>query len=428
MRIAIVSINYAPDQTGIAAYTTGLAEYLAAQGHAVRVHTGFPYYPTWRKPARDHGALYRRESLNGVTVSRSYLYVPAHPTPMKRVVHEASFAASALLGYLFAQRVDVTIVVSPPLPLGIPLLTAARFKRSRSILHVQDLQPDAAVNLGMLKAGALTRLLYAIERHTYAVADYVSSISHGMLEAIRRKGVSREKLVLFRNWAHNGAIRPLPRMTAYRSQWGLEDKFVVLYAGNLGVKQGLEMLLDAAERLAAHPDIAFVIVGDGGEKENLVQQAAARGLARMMFQPLQPFERLAELLATADVSVIPQKEGVRDIVLPSKLGNILASGRPVVVAAHGDSDLAHMMRSSAAGCCVEPGDSAAMAEALLALRGSPAERERLARNGLELMRSTLSEKAVLGQFAGFLEELARGGGVVAAPPSAAKAHAPPRNL
>src|SRR3974390_343365 len=160
MRIAIVSINYAPDQTGIAAYTTGMAEYLAASCHEVMVHTGFSYYPTWRKPADDRGKLYRSERLNGVCLHRYYLYVPRSPSALKRVVHEASFALCAFIGSLLSRRTDVTVAVSPPLPLAIPVLLGARLKRSRSILHVQDLQPDAAVNLGMIKDGVLASALY----------------------------------------------------------------------------------------------------------------------------------------------------------------------------------------------------------------------------------------------------------------------------
>jgi len=411
MHIAIISINYAPDQTGIAVYTTGMAEYLAQTGHQVTVHTGFSYYPMWRKAAADRHRWHRREEVNKVSLRRSYLYVPASPSPIRRMLHEASFALTSFLSYLFAPRADVTIVVTPPLPGAMPLLLAARLKRSRSILHVQDLQPDVAVNLGMLGRGPLTSFLYALERQTYAQADYISSISHGMLEAIKAKGVPQDKLFLFRNWANDSTVRPRDRATAYREEWGLGEKFVVLYSGNLGVKQGLEMMLDAAQRLVHQADIVFVIVGDGGERDRLIGDARRRRLTNVIFKPLQPFAQLEALLATADVSAIPQRPGVNDIVMPSKLGNILASGRPLIVAADAGTELETMVRSAGCGHCVEPGNARAMARAVLRLRGSPEECARLGLNGIKLTQTSLSEHAVLSQFAAKLEEITRDAGL-----------------
>jgi colanic acid biosynthesis glycosyl transferase WcaI len=415
MRISIVSINYAPEATGIAVYSRGMAEYLVRNGHEVVVHTGFAYYPTWRKSPGDRGRLYRRERLNGVDVRRTYLYVPAHPSVIGRIIHEATFIVGALVAYLAARRADLTIVVSPPMPLGLPLLLGARLKGSQSIFHVQDLQPDAALDLGMLRPGLLASILFAMEAACYRWADYVSTISKGMLDRIRSKGVDARKLLVFRNWANDRAVQPLDRMTGFRREWSLEGCFVVLYSGNMGVKQGLDILLDAAGYLAVFHDIVFLIVGDGGEKERLVAAARVRGLLNVRFQPLQPFERLAELLATADVSVIPQRGGLSDIVLPSKLCNHLASGRPVVVTADPGSDLAQIVSSGPCGLVVPPEDAPALAAAILQLRDQADRRERFGRNAVRVMRAMLSEEAVLDGFAATLERIARDESVPARP-------------
>lgn len=402
--IAIVSINYAPEMTGIAVYTTGMAEHLAQTGHRVTVFTAFPYYPQWHKRAQDEGAWFRRENANAVALRRSYLYVPRRPGVVHRIVHELSFVAGAALSYLLASRAAVTVVVSPPLFLGIPIALLARLKGSRVIFHVQDLQPDAAVDLGMIRQGRVARALFAIERWTYGLAHCVSAISPSMLRRIARKGVPTHKLLLFPNWANDDLVTPLPASESLRAEWGLGERFVVLYAGNMGVKQGLDALLDVAALLRDEPDIVFVLVGDGGEKPALTERAQALRLDNVVFHPLQPMERLPRLLACADVSVIPQKPGVTDIVLPSKLPNLMSSARPVVAMADADTELHRVIEESGCGAVVPPGDASAMAGALLQLRASPAERASRGEAGWRYARERLSRNSVLGGFERWLRE------------------------
>lgn len=403
MRVAIVGINYRPELTGIGVYTSGLAEYLAEQGIQSDVYTAFPYYPAWKKT--DRRVLWRRERIGAVSVRRHYVFVPSRPSALKRMLHELSFITSVCIGYLFGPRTDCTIIVSPPLFLGIPIALLARLKNSRTLFHVQDLQPDAAVDLGMLKRGWLTDLFYRLEKKTYRLVDRVGTISRGMAKRIAAKGVPWEKILLPRNWANDECIEVLPPETAYRKEWELEGKFVVLYAGNLGVKQGLDTLLDAAAQLSDRPDVAFVVVGDGGEKLQLMRRATELGLRNVRFEPLQPDERLSELLATADVSIIPQKEGVGDIVLPSKLGNILASARPVIVAADADTELAAMIQEAACGVLVEPGSATCMARAILDLQSREGQRKQMGASGRRYMQAKLSRDVILRQFVGELRGL-----------------------
>lgn len=409
MKVAIVSVNYHPELTGISVYTTGLAESLVEQGDTVDVYTGFPYYPGWRKSAAHRWLWYLGERIAGVRVRRHYLYVPTRPSALRRIVHELSFVFSATVGYLLGPRADVTVIVSPSLFLGIPVAILAKLKRSPTLFHVQDLQPDAAVDLGMLRPGWVTDFFYWIERLTYKLCTRVSTISEAMRKRVVRKGVPADKVTLLRNWANDDQVDVLPGDTGLRAEWGLEGKFVVLYSGNMGVKQGLSMLLDCADVLRAEKDVVFVIVGDGGEKEALVREGDARRLDNVHFHPLQAMDRLGELLATADVSVIPQKPGVADIVMPSKLANILASGRPVVAAAVPETELAHILRDADCGRVVPQGNAALMAEAVLELRDDPALRARLGAHGRRYMEAHLGPACVLGQFRNELQLLASGG-------------------
>jgi colanic acid biosynthesis glycosyl transferase WcaI len=406
MKVAIISINYRPELTGISVYTTGLAEELARQGDSVDVYTGFPYYPMWAKAVAHQWRWHQRERIDGVTVRRHYLYVPPRPSAVWRMIHELSFVFSTTLGYLAGPRAEVTLIVSPSLFLGIPIALAARLKGSATQFHVQDLQPDAAVDLGMLRPGPLTNLFFWIERLTYKLCNRVSTISGAMRRRVVEKGIPQEKIVVLRNWANDDQVPIVSVDTVFRREWQLGDKFVVLYSGNMGLKQGLPILLECAEALRAERDIVFLIVGDGGEKESLMQEARARRLNNVQFQPLQPMERLGDLLATADVSVIPQKPGVSDIVLPSKLANILASGRPVIVAAGVETELAHIIRDADCGRVVPQDDPIMMAEAILELRDDSGLRLCFGANGRRYMEIHLGRAAVLAQFRSELLALA----------------------
>ena len=201
MRVLALGINYSPDQTGIAPFTTGRCEYLAARGHQVRVCTGFPYYPAWRVRDADRGRLFAREAVNGVTVLRSYAYVPRRVTAARRILHEASFVASASLRALIGPRPDVLFVVSPPLGLALPAVLLSRLWGIPYVFHVADLQPDSALDLGMLPPGLLARALYLVERLAYRRAALVTTLTDAMRRRIVAKGIAEAKVVLASDWA-----------------------------------------------------------------------------------------------------------------------------------------------------------------------------------------------------------------------------------
>ncbi|NDB75884.1 MAG: hypothetical protein EB141_09615 [Verrucomicrobia bacterium] len=252
MNITVWGINYAPELTGIAPYNTALCEFLRQRGHTVRMVTSFAYYPAWQKAAADGGQLYRDDVVEGVPVHRCWHYVPARPGTLRRILHEGSFVASSLLRLLRLPRPDVFVVVSPPLLLGAAAWLLTRVKPAPVVFHVQDLQPDAALGLGMLKPGWFMRLLYALEAFAYARSARVSAISGDMLKAMAAKGVPVAKLICF----PNGVTLPetQPAAGAFRARHGLRaDDFVAVYSGNLGVKQGLEAAMRAR---TMHPGLA----------------------------------------------------------------------------------------------------------------------------------------------------------------------------
>ena len=345
MRVLVCGINYAPDLIGVAKYNTEMCEGLAAQGHEVRVVTAPPYYPAWHVPADYRGFRYRDETRAGIPLTRTPIYVPGVPSVAKRLLHHASIAPSLMSSAMAAR--------------------AARWFGAVSWLHIQDFEVDAAFELGILTNAKLRGAMFAVERHILRSFDRVSTISPQMMRGLERKGVASNRTRELRNWIDTHDITPGDRMTALRSELGFAaSDVVVLYSGNMSSKQGLELIVDAARELNQHAgNIRFVLCGEGPQKSALEEMA--HGLGNTCFLGLQPADKFAQLLNTADVHVIPQRAEAADLVLPSKLGGILASGRPVVAMAASGTGLANEV--DGAGLAVKPGNAAELKAALLTL-------------------------------------------------------------
>jgi colanic acid biosynthesis glycosyl transferase WcaI len=382
MRVIVWGINYAPEITGIAPHNVSLCEYLHATGHDVEMVTTFAYYPAWKKNPEDRSALYRTDRINGVPVRRCWHFVPERVTPLKRIIHEATFALTSTLRILTLKAPDVYLVASPPLILGTAARLVSLLKRAPFIFHVQDLQPDAAVGLGMLREGWFTRALYWLEAFAYKHALRVSSISPEILDAFRRKRVPEEKLILYPNSVELPARESLPATGAFRRKHGFAaDEFLAVYAGNLGVKQGLEILLDAAQSLRTQRNIRVVLCGDGAERAALEENVKKRELENVSMLPLQRGLEYQELLVDADVSVITQQSGSGNAFFPSKLLVTLAHFSPVVTVADAGSALAKAVAEGAFGVNVSPGQPAELARALAEIARDREKRQAWGQSG-----------------------------------------------
>jgi colanic acid biosynthesis glycosyl transferase WcaI len=371
MRVVIWGINYAPEFTGIAPHSVALCEFLHERGHDVEMVSTFSYYPTWRKLPEDEGKLYRTDVINGVGVHRCWHFVPERVSALKRIVHEASFISTSFLRMLVLPRPDVFVVVSPPLALGAAAWAMSRLKRAPFVFHVQDLQPDAALKLGMLKQGWFTSALLWLEAFAYAKAARVSSITRGMLDVFRSKGVPEEKLVYFPNAIALRDAPPPPRRGAFRERNGFPaEQFIAVYAGNLGVKQGLDVLIEAA-RLVTDKRVRIVICGAGAQRDVLGARVRELGLPNVSMLPLQEGEDYRALLADVDVCFITQQAGAGNSFFPSKLLGLLAQGKPVIIVADAESELARSVGEGQYGFSLAPGQPAELARALDALAADP---------------------------------------------------------
>jgi colanic acid biosynthesis glycosyl transferase WcaI len=397
MRVLMLGINYWPEATGIAVFNTGRCEYLAARGHDVTMCTGFPYYPQWRIDARYRGRWVGRETRNGVRILRSYLYVPRRVTNLRRIVHEASFVASSCIRALGGRRPDILITESPPLALALSSVLLSRVWRVPYVFHVSDLQPDAAVDLGMLSSGPVTRVLYALERLAYRRAALVATLTPAMRSRILAKGIAPEQVAVFPDWAEPDLFElPLEGggVTA-REQLELDGAFLVVHAGNMGVKQGLDVVLGAAERSRDHRDLVYLLVGDGAVRRTLENRAREQKLDNVRFIPLLPTPTFYELLSTSDVTLVTQQRVVADIVFPSKVRTLMAAGRPVVASLNASSEVARVVTEGGAGVVVPPENPDALLETILALRSGRDRRRQMGVQGRAYARAHWNPEGIL---------------------------------
>ena len=397
MKVLILGLNFAPELTGVGRCTADFAAWLSERGHEVRVVTAPPYYPEWRVGAGYAAGAWRCETMARVRVVRCPVWVPPVLTPLTRILHLLSFALSSLVPCLWQAarfRPDLIWAVEPTSFAAPTALLAARLCGGRACLHVQDLETDAVCGLGLVKTRYLRRLLHGTYGWLVRRFDLVSTICLRMQARLRELGVAEERLCLFPNWVDTDAIRPLPGPSVLRRQLGFADHQVVaLYAGSMGDKQGLEVLVEVAERLRGHPEIRLLLCGAGAARPRLERRLA--GCANVILLPLQPEGRLNGLLNAADIHLLPQRAEAENFALPSKLAGVLASGRPLIAQAEG-GELAAATRRC--GILVAPGDAEAMATAIIELAAHPNRRRLLGQIARQLAEDHLDREAIIARY------------------------------
>lgn len=397
MRILVVGINFYPELTGTGKYTADMVEALVEAGHSVKVITAPPYYPAWKFGEGYDGRSYVTENWAGAEIHRVPVWIPKKLSGLKRLLHLASFSL-ATIPALFQQwnwRPQLVWMVEPPLMCAPNVLLFAWMRRTKTWLHIQDYEVDAAFELGMLKGRRLRAFVESVERFFLRRFDRVSTISTKMMDLARKKQVREGQLVYFPNWVDLSSIQPRSSLTKYRQQLGIaQDAIVALYSGNMGAKQGLEILADAARLLEGRSNVVFLFCGNGAGREDLERRSA--GLQHVKFIDLQPLSDLGELLATADIHLLPQRADAADLVMPSKLTGMLASGRPVVATAREETELGKVVKTC--GLIVLPENPEAFANAINELAISPSERERLGGIAREFAETNIDRDAVLGRF------------------------------
>lgn len=403
MRILLVGLNYAPEVVGIGPYTTELAEHFAATGHDVSVLTSFPYYPHWKiDPAYRRKRPFVVETINRVRVVRSPILLPgAGHSMLRRILFDSSSAMTSLTASAGIGAVDLVICVSPPLQLGVTAWLIARSRGARLVLHLQDLVPDAALSVGMMGEGRAVRLARRLERFVYSRAELITVISQGFSDNLIGKGVPKEKLRLLPNWVETRKFDVSPD-PAVRTMLGAQNgETLVLHTGNMGAKQGLETVVDAAAELE-NENVVVALVGDGSQRRDLEARAARLGLTNLKFVPLQ--DDFPATLAAADVLVLAQRGQLIDSVSPSKLLSYMASGKPVVAAVNELSEAGRLVRLAKGGVLVPPEDPRALAVAVRTLHGDPESSSAFGDAGRQYVAEHFGRSMILMRWMGLLEE------------------------
>ncbi|WP_028440975.1 MULTISPECIES: glycosyltransferase [unclassified Streptomyces] len=394
----MVSTNYAPEVTGIGPYATQLAEHWAASGAVTDVLAGMPHYPAWRVDERYRGVWRREESRQGVTVHRRRHYVPPRQSALRRAVFEASVLVHGLLAPP-PGRPDAVVSQMPSLAGGV---LGARIARRHGVPHlpvVQDLMGAAAAQSGIRGGGRAASAAGAAERYALRDAALVGVIHESFVPGVRALGVDAGRIRVVPNWSHVPGPSADRAATRARLGWP-EDTPVVLHSGNMGLKQGLDVLVGLA-RLAPH--VRVVLMGDGNQRAAL--RTSAAGLPNVDFLPPAGAVEFPDVLAAADVLAVTQRASVLDMSVPSKLTSYFVSGRPVVASVAAEGGTADEVRRSGAGVLVAPEDPAALLAAVRRLAEDPAASDALGAHGPDYVAHHLSREAGLARFDALLTEV-----------------------
>ncbi|MBR8831640.1 MAG: hypothetical protein N5P05_001079 [Chroococcopsis gigantea SAG 12.99] len=406
MKILLYSYNYHPEPIGIAPLMTELAEGLVKRGHQVRVVTAVPWYPANCIPPEYEGKLYQKEARNGVNIQRCFVWIKGQRNLKNRILFELSFVFLSFFQALRGWRPELIFLTVPGLPVAVPAALIGTIYRAPIILNLQDILPDAAVQVGLLKNKNIIRVFAALEAFAYHSATKISVISDGFTKNLLGKSVPAEKIVEISNWVDVNFVKPLPKEESYfRQENGLQGKFVVLYSGNIALTQPLETLIDAAALLTHIPDLAVVIVGKDDALIRLEKYRQKRGAHNLLLLPFQPREKLPEMLAAADISMVLQKRNVISFNMPSKIQVLLASGRPIIASVPATGTAARAIELSGGGLVVPPENPKLLSKAILELYGDPLRVKELSLRGRQYAEEHYSFETALDRYEELFSEV-----------------------
>jgi colanic acid biosynthesis glycosyl transferase WcaI len=411
MNLLVLSINYAPEPTGFAPHVTDLCEYLAGRQHDVTVITGFPFAPYWRRYNGCSGKLVTFETVNGVKVVRLTHFIPRKPSStLQRIFMEGTFClvVGLILIRLVRSQWDVVLYVGAQPSIAMLARIIGNIKKIPYVVAINDLAAQAAGEAGIVRAGLLKRILAKFEYSAYSKASGAMVLCEGFRDALCKSGYPAEKIRMIRSPIDVDNIHPSEGKHTFRKRFGIaEDSFMVLWAGSMGIKQGLSNIVEVCKLLqGADVSVLWVLVGDGEARSSLeaeVKKCNLESCVRLL--PFQPEDRLSEMLSAADVLLLNQLSTVKNTVIPSKLLTYMAAGLPVLAAVNADSQGAQLLRETGGGVIVEPENPAALIEGLKELMRDRKVREEMGKRNRAYSVQHFDRKKVLKAQEVFLIEV-----------------------
>jgi colanic acid biosynthesis glycosyl transferase WcaI len=401
MRILFLTMYYKPDNAATGILMAELAEELAQHGHDVRVITSMPHYSTNSIWPEYRGKWFKRERQGAILIHRVWSYVPVHKDRLlPRFFSYLSFTLLSAFAGLLMPRPDVIVTPSPSPPLtnGISAYLLGRLRGIPFITNIQDIYPDVAIRMGVMKNKGVIAGYKKLERFVYAHSQAITVISEGFRGNLAAKGVPSDKISVIPNFIDAAFVSPHPRRNDFSAEQGWDDKFVVLFAGNVGMSQGLDTVLEAAGLLRDTPGLLFAIVGNGASKPHLMAQAEKMGLSNVQFLPYQSYDQVPKLYSSADIGLIPLRRGFSSDSVPSKLFTIMGVARPVIASVDAHSETAQAITQAKCGVCLEPEDPKALAEAVLTIYNDAARAEQMGRRGRQYVEAHYTRTSVASQY------------------------------
>lgn len=403
MRIQVLSQYYDPEIGAAQIRLKALAKELVRRGHDVDVVTAMPNHPLGRIYDGYRGRFMMKEQLDGATVRRVWIHASTG-SGGGRISSFLSFAAMAFLPIARTPRPDITLVQSPPLFAVIPALVDRLLRRRRFGLITGDLWPDVVVDLGKLESGRVRRMLYALERWSYANATMIMPVTPGQVEILRaHKGVPADKIITMNNGVDTDLFRAGPPTSSMVDLLSPAGERVILYAGTHGYMHGLDVLLDAASLVrAVHPDARFVLVGGGSERGRLMRRVEDEKLDGVTMLAPRPLEDIADMCRAAYAGVCTIRDArTLDVARPVKIFPMMASERPVIFSGRGEG--AEIVENAGAGIVVRPEDPRALADAIIAVLDDPERAAEMGRNGRKVVEAEFSWQTIVSEFVDLLE-------------------------
>ena len=382
MNVLILADTFPPEIKSTAHLLFELSEDLIKKKHQVTVVTGFPKYYFNKTVKKYKKKLFLCETINGIKVIRLFCISFTRNIPIFRGLDQFLLSVIFTLGGIFSGKQDIVLTVSPPLPLGISIYLLGKIKKIPCIFNVQDIFPQSAIDLGLLKSEMLIRISELMEKFIYKKAHYITVHSEGNRDNIISKNINPEKILTIYNWVDTNLIRPTEnRNNDFRNNNNLNGKFIISFAGVIGFAQGLDVVVYCAELLKSYKDILFLLIGDGIKKNGLMEKARNMQLNNIKFLPPQPKEIYPSILYASDICLVTLDKNVLTPAVPAKLLSVMASGRPVVASMNLKGDAPKIVESAKCGYCVEADNAMGLSKAILKLYNNPMLRDEFGQNG-----------------------------------------------
>lgn len=400
MKLLLLTAYFPPEIGSASHLFYELAESLVKRGYNVSVVTGFPEYHVKGDVNKYKREIFLKEAVNGMEVIRIKVLSLFRNIPVFRGLWQFSSAFSLFIGGLFLGRQDFIAVYSPPLPLCISAYLLSRIKGIPFLINLQDIFPQSAIDLGVLKNRFLVGLFGLLEKFVYVKADYITVHSEGNRRYVlgRSKKIDPDKVTVIPNWVDTDIIKPGSRDNEFRREHFLNGKFIVSFAGIMGYSQDMEVMIDSAGILKDYKDILFLMVGDGARRKEAEEEVRKQNLTNVKFLPMQARDKYPEVLRASDACLVTLKKEVRTPVVPSKILGIMSAGKPVVASLNREGDAPALIRDADCGYCVDPGNHEELAKTILELYNNRNLCDELGRNGRLYAEKFLSRDICVNKY------------------------------